>query len=427
MVLVLVGFAFPFLSFVCLNHLIKGDYEKATVKKYALRALYIVGGLCLLFAVAGGSLLSFSTPNDESFKSQMMQATSNNQQFVDSLLQGIKEDRASLLRQDSLRSLAFIVLGAALIWLFAKDRIKRNILVGGLAILIFADLFFVGKRYLTTDDFISKNDYNRYFEPTETDNLILKETSLDYRVMNLAGNTWQDSRTSYFHKSLGGYHAAKLRRYQEIIEHQLSRSDSANRSGFPFNKSAVDMLNTKYIIVPGQQQQEQVFPNTQALDNAWFVDSIRMVNNADEEMNALNGFNPATTVIIDKRFASQVQGLQPSFDSTATVKMDSYAPNDLKYTSNSSNENVIVFSEIYYQPGWDSFIDGKKADHFRCNYILRGMRIPDGEHKIEFKFEPTSYFAGEKVAWASSIIMLLLILGMIVKDRKELQKLISKD
>jgi uncharacterized membrane protein YfhO len=313
-------------------------------------------------------------------------------------------------------------MGAGLIWLFATDRIKKNLLLIGFAIFVFADLFFVGKRYLTSDDFVSKSDYNRYFEPTAADNLILKETSLDYRVMNLATDTWQDSRTSYFHKSIGGYNAVKLRRFQEMIEHQLSKSDSTRKSAFPFNKSVVDMLNTKYFIVPAKGQQQQVIPNAQALDNAWFVDSIKMVNNADEEMNALNKFNPSTTVVIDKRFASQLQGLQPSFDSTATVKMDSYAPNDLKYTSKSSRDNVIVFSEIYYQPGWDAFIDGKKTDHFRCNYILRGMRVPAGNHQIEFKFEPQSYFVGEKVAYASSGLLLLaaLIGGFLMYRRREL-------
>jgi hypothetical protein len=259
-------------------------------------------------------LLSFSSPNDEAFKSQMLKATGNNQQFVDAIMQGIKDDRVSLMRSDAFRSLAFVVLGAGLIWLFATDRIKRNLLLGGLAVLIFADLFFVGKRYLTSDDFISKNEYNRHFEPTQADQLILKETSLDYRVMNLATNTWQDSRTSYFHKSLGGYNAAKLRRYQEMIENQLSKSDSANRSGFPFNKAVVDMLNTKYIIVPGQKQQEQVFPNTQALDNAWFVDSIRIVSNADEEMNAVSNFNPARTVIIDKDLNRRFEVYNLRFD-----------------------------------------------------------------------------------------------------------------
>jgi len=419
MSLVLVGFAFSFLAIIFLDHLLKGDYEKEEVKKFALRSLYIVGGLCLLFAVAGGMFLSFSSPNDESYKSQLMQATGNNQQFVDALMQGIKDDRVSIMRSDALRSLAFVILGAGLIWLFATDRIKRNLFVGGLVVLIFADLFFVGKRYLTDDDFVSKSDYDRYFEPTQADQLILKETALDYRVMNLATDTWEDSHTSYFHKSLGGYNAAKLRRYQEMIEHQLSKSDSANRSGYPFNKSVVDMLNTKYIIVPGKNRDEQVVSNKDALGNAWFVDSIKIVNNADEEMNAVSHFNPATTAIVDKRFESQIQGLQPSFDSTAMVKLNSYAPNNLKYTSQSSKENVIVFSEIYYQPGWDAFIDGKKADHFRCNYILRGMRVPSGKHQIEFKFEPESYFVGEKVAYASSGLLLLFVgLGGFWKYRR---------
>lgn len=424
MALTMLSFAFPTLGFIFLGHLIKGDYDMALVKKQALRAFYITGGLCLLFALLGGMFLSFSTQYDDNYRNQLMQGTGNNKQFVDELMQALKEDRISIMRMDALRSFVLILLGGGLIWLFAGGRIKQNALLGGLLVLMFADMFFVGKRYLNSKNFVSKSDYNRYFEPTQADELILKETSLDYRVLNLAADTWQDSRTSYFHKSLGGYHAAKLRRYQEIIEHQMSRNDSTRRSGFPFNKRVVDMLNTKYIILPGQGQQQQVYPNTQALDNAWFVDSVKMVNNADEEMNALNDFNPVTTVIVDKRFASQVQGLQPGYDSTATVKMDSYAPNDLKYTSKSSRESVIVFSEIYYQPGWDAFIDGKKADHFRCNYILRGMRVPAGEHQIEFKFEPQSYFAGEKVAYGSSAIILLLALGLVYRDRR---KFLQKD
>jgi hypothetical protein len=424
MALTMLSFALPMLGFVFLGHLVKGDYDMATVKKMALRSLYVVGGLCLLFAVAGGTLFSFSSQYDDNYRNQLMQGTGNNKQFVDALMAALRADRVSLMRADALRSLAFVVIGGGFIWLFAAGRIGQKLLMGSMAVLMFADLFFVGKRYLNSENFVGRNEYNRYFEPTPSDQLIMKETSLDYRVLNLATETWQDARTSYFHKSLGGYHAAKLRRYQEIIEHQMSRNDSTRRSGFPFNKAVVDMLNTKYIILPGQGQQEQVYPNTQALDNAWFIDSVRIVENADEEMKALNDFNPATTVIVDKRFASQVQALQPGYDSTATVKMDSYAPNDLKYTSTSSRERVIVFSEIYYQPGWQAFIDGKKTDHFRCNYILRGMRVPAGEHQIEFRFEPQSYFAGEKVAYGSSAIMLVLAIGLVYRDRR---KFLQKD
>jgi hypothetical protein len=182
------------------------------------------------------------------------------------------------------------------------------------------------------------------------------------------------------------------------------------------------MLNTKYIIVKAGDNQ-QVVPNTEALDNAWFVKNVKMVNNADEEMNALNGFIPGETVIVDKRFESQLNGFNPVNDSAATIVMESYSPNELVYKSISAAENVAVFAEIYYQPGWDAFIDGKKAEHFRCNYILRAMRIPAGEHKIEFKFEPASYYTGEKIAMGASGLIWLLLIGMvgkeIVRRRKE--------
>ncbi|MFI5134685.1 MAG: YfhO family protein, partial [Chitinophagales bacterium] len=339
---------------------------------------------------------------------------------VDQMMQALKEDRASLLRTDAFRSLAFILLAAGLIWLFINDKVKKNIFLGGMVVLMFLDLYPVGKRYLTDDDFIDKSKYNQNFEPTPADELISKETSKDYRVLNLATDPWNDSRTSYFHESVGGYHAAKLRRFQEIIEHQLTRNDSLKGSPYPFNKSVIDMLNTKYIIVPGQNQQEQVVPNTQALGNAWFVDSVKVVNNADAEMSALYHFNPSSTAIVDKRFASQLQGYQSSHDSTAHTTLDSYSPNDLKYSSKSSKDNVIVFSEIYYQPGWNAYVDGKKSDHFRCNYILRGMRVPAGEHQIEFKFEPQSFYAGEKVAYGSSGLLLLIAIGGLIKERKKL-------
>jgi len=421
MALVLVPFSFAFLVLVFLNHLLKGDYKKEEIKKQLMRSVIVVGGLCLLFVVVGSSFLSFSTPNDDQFRSQLMQASGKNQQFVDQMLQALKDDRASLLRTDAFRSLAFILLAAGLIWLFINGRVKQKIFLGGIAVLMFLDLYPVGKRYLTSDEFVDKNKYNQYFEATPADDLINKETSKDYRVFNLVTDTWNDSRTSYFHESVGGYHAAKLRRFQEIIEHQLTKNDSL-KGPYPFNKSVIDMLNTKYIIVPGQNQQEQVIPNTDAMGNAWFVDSVKMVANADAEMSALYTFNPNTTAIVDKRFASQFQGLQPSRDSTASVTLDSYSPNDLKYSSKSSKDNVIVFSEIYYQPGWNAYVDGKKADHFRCNYILRGMRVPAGNHNIEFKFEPESFYAGENVAYGSSGLLLLIAIGGLFRERKRIFK-----
>ncbi|HYV91981.1 MAG TPA: YfhO family protein [Chitinophagales bacterium] len=400
MILVLVQFAFPLLGILLLNKILNHEYDKKELITKLKYSLFITGGVCLLFALFGSLFVSFKGASDAQLASQQP------------VLDAIIADRKSLLRMDSFRSLAFILVAAGLIWMYVTDRVKQNIFLGGIIVLMFADLFFVGERYLNSDAFVNKSDYDQYYLPSQVDDLISKDQSKDYRVLNLAANTFNDAKTSYFHKSVGGYHAAKLRRYQEIIEHQLS-NDSTRHSPYPFNKSVVDMLNTKYIIVSNKQQGEQVAPNPQAMSNAWFVESIRMVNSADEEMAALNTFNPSTSVIIDKRFSAQINGLTASRDSTASITLESYEPNDLVYKSKSSKENVVVFSEIYYQPGWDVLIDGKKADHFRCNYILRGMRVPAGDHTIEFKFEPQSYFMGEKVAYASSGILVLLLLGVV--------------
>jgi hypothetical protein len=415
MSLVILQVTFPFMGFMLLSKIIKGEYDKDYLISKLKLSVYILGGLCLLFAIAGSVFLSFKGINDQKIQKEIIDA--------------VIADRKVLLRMDALRSLVIILTGAALIWALLKEKINRKLFIGATALLIFIDLFTVGKRYLNEDNFISKSDYNRNFEPTATDQLILKETSKNYRVFNLTRDPFTDSRTSYFHKSLGGYHAAKLRRYQEIIEHQLTKSDTTNPSGFPFNKSVVDMLNTKYIIYKTGEQ-EQVFPNTEALDNAWFGKNVQLVDNADAEMQALNSFDPAATVIIDKRFAPQIKGFSGSYDSSATIGLQSYAPNHLIYKSKSSHEELAVFSEIYYQPGWDAFIDGKKTEHFRCNYILRGMRVPAGEHTIEFKFEPASFYTGEKIAMAGSGIILLLLLGvagMTLKNRRQLERLKDKD
>ncbi|MEP7128235.1 MAG: YfhO family protein, partial [Chitinophagales bacterium] len=331
------------------------------------------------------------------------------------VLGAIIEDRKSLLRSDSIRSLVFILLSAGLIWAYMQDRIKKTVLTAGIVLLVFFDLFTVGKRYLDSSDFISKNEYNSYFAATQVDQLIQKETSKDFRVFNLASAPTSDSRTSYFHKSLGGYSAVKLRRYQEIIENQLTKNDTTKKTGFPFNKEVVDMLNAKYIVFKSGEK-DQVLPNTAALDNAWFVNKVKMVDNADEEMASLNDFNPAETVIVDKRFSGQLSGFVPVADSAAVIALKTYEPNFLTYTSKSKADQVAVFSEIYYQPGWDAFIDGKPAEHFRCNYILRGMKIPAGEHTIEFKFEPASYYTGEKIAMAGSGLILLFLFGLIGKE-----------
>jgi hypothetical protein len=250
------------------------------------------------------------------------------------------------------------------------------------------------------------------FTATEADKLIMKDVDPNYRVLNTMVNTFNDASTSYFHKSIGGYHGAKLERYQELIENQISKN----------NMQVYNMLNTKYFIVPGEDKRASVQVNMEALGNAWFVDTYKIVDNADQEMKALDDFDAAKVAIVDKRFEDKLKGFEPSIDSTASIKLTNYKPNYLAYESKSLKDRLTVFSEIYYPKGWNAFIDGKTADHFRVNYVLRALVIPAGEHKIEFKFEPKSYFTGEKIAFAGSLLLLFLLIGVFGLEIKKMLK-----
>jgi hypothetical protein len=264
-------------------------------------------------------------------------------------------------------------------------------------------MWTVNRRYLNNESFVRKSVDAVPFQPTTADQIIMKDKDPNFRVFNqTVGNPFADASTSYFHKSLGGYHGAKLRRYQELIDMHLAKG----------NMNVYNMLNTKYFIVPDPQGgQPQMQINMEALGNAWFVNNARMVNNADEEINALTDFVPTETAVFDKRFENLVKGHIISKDTLATISLTDYKPNHLTYKSQTNSEQLAVFSEIYYDKGWNAYIDGKPAPYFRANYVLRAMIVPAGNHTIEFKFEPKVYATGEKIAYASSILLVLLALG----------------
>jgi hypothetical protein len=394
MTLVIAEFCVPLLAVLGLQKVLSGEVDK----KKILRALYIsagiTAGLSLFFAVFGSSLFSFSAASDEQYASY----------FPDWMMQAIRSDRASMFTTDAFRSFALIALAAASLWALVAGKIKKPVFFTLLTLFILIDMWSVNKRYLNNDSFVSKRADAVPFTPTAADELIMKDVDPNFRVLNQTVNPFQDASTSYFHKSIGGYHGAKLRRYQELIEHHLTKG----------NMNVFNMLNTKYVIVPdpkGGQPQMQV--NMQAMGNAWFVNNAHMVNNADEEINALTGFLPGETAIYDKRFEDQVKGHLITKDSLATITETEYKPNHLTYKSKTSREQLAVFSEIYYAEGWNAFIDGKPAPYFRANYVLRAMIVPAGEHTIEFKFEPKVYYTGEKISAASSILLILLSLGLL--------------
>jgi hypothetical protein len=287
-------------------------------------------------------------------------------------------------------------------WMFLKNKLSSKYAILIVGVLVLADMWTINKRYLNDDNFVRKSKVETPYQPTQADNQILNDKDPNFRVYNQSVSTFNDASTSYFHKSIGGYHGAKLKRYQELIGNHISKG----------NMAVLNMLNTKYFINPKGQAQQ----NPGAMGNAWFINEINTVANADAEIASLNGFNPANTAIVDVRFSEQmIDGL----DNVGTsITLAEYKPNYLKYNSTSSKNGIAIFSEIYYDKGWNAYVDGELKPHFRANYVLRGMQIPAGTHVVEFKFEPAVYHVSERIAFASSIILLLLLAFVSTKELK---------
>lgn len=415
MILVIAQIAMPLLGFIALNDIITGKADKKEWLNGLKWATLITGGLSLLFALAPGITGNFSSPYDLRL------------QLPNWLIDAAVSDRKAALRTDALRSFLFIVLSAGTLYLWHLKKIKTNLFIGILGLLILLDLWAVDKRYLNNDNFVSKREASNPFPEMPVDKAILQDKDLSYRVLPLQ-NPFQDARTSYYHKNVGGYHAAKLRRYQEVITHHLTPEMQQMVKGLQAETQpdsvfrtlpAINMLNTRYIIY---DLNSAPLKNNRALGNAWFVDNYKIVENADAEIAALKGIDPASIAIIDKRFSAFVKGKKFNKDFNGYIKLTEYQPNDLKYKTKAASEQLAVFSEIYYDKGWDAFIDGAKVPYFRANYILRAMILPAGEHTVEFKFEPKSYFVGNKISMVSSILLLLAIVGYAFSEYRKRTK-----
>ena len=390
MTLVIAQVTIPLMAILALKKIFDGSINSQKLSKSLLNSLYIVGGIALFFALLPGLFFDFSAVSDQNYIAQGAQA------FIDAL----RDDRKMLLRMDAFRSLVFVILSAGVLFAFLKNKIKQNIAIGILALLVLVDLWAVDKRYMNNDNFVSKKEAREPFHMTPANKLILQDNDPNFRVINLTVNTFNDASTSYFHKSIGGYHGAKMKRYQELIENQIQKN----------NMDVLNMLNTKYFIIPDNNRQPIAQVNHDALGNAWFVKDYRIVPNADAELDALSDFNPANEAIIDQRYGDFVQGKNFSPDSLSKINITSYKPNQLVYKSNCTNEQLAVFSEIYYPKGWNAYIDGVATPHFSVNYVLRAIVVPNGAHEIEFRFEPKSYSTGNKISFASSLILLLGLL-----------------
>lgn len=398
MALVIAEVAMPLLALLALNEVLNEEnYDKDEILKKLKIAGGITAGIVLLFGV----LLSYTYSYVAAGDAEMMQRG-----FDQQLIDAIKLDRASMLRTDAFRSLFFIAVAFGLVWAFVQQKLTKTVVLTSFAFVFLIDNWTVAKRYLNSDNFAEKTESKH--QPSQADLDILRDTDPNYRVYNVATNSFNDAMTSYYHKSVGGYHAAKLIRYQDLIENQISKG----------NMGVLNMLNTKYFIVPNQQQQgagPMAQRNPGALGNAWFVNNIQWAENADAEMKALDNFDPKQTAVVDVRYKEVVGNVQPGGDSTATIRLVNYTPNKLDYEYTASAPGVAVFSEIYYneEKGWNAYLDGQHVKHFRTDYVLRGMALPAGKHKVEFKFEPKSIVTGNKIAYAGSSLLFLFAFGIL--------------
>lgn len=410
MALIIPQFTFVWFAALALKEIYMGNVEEKRLSKSLYIAAGITGGICLIFALIPSAFLSFTSPMDDQYQLPGWYYTA------------LLEDRKSLLTADAWRSFGLILL--AFLILFALTKIKnldKKYVTVGMAIIAavsFLDLWTVDRRYLNESNFEKKS--KKEFVQTEADKFILQDKDPSYRVLTF-NNPFNDTDVSYFHKSIGGYNAAKLRRYQDLIETHISQEMGVIQSNLSKGVRTIadadsaistaqtpvlDMLNMRYVIL---QKDLPAATNHNANGNAWFVDEIQYVKNADEEISQLSKIDTKKSAIVDQSFAEIAGNALPS-DASDKISMTSYDPMNVSYQSDCASERVAIFSEVYYQPGWNAYIDGKKSEHFRANWILRGLRVPAGSHTIDFKFEPTTYW---NLTLMGAIDSFLLVLGII--------------
>ena len=435
-ILVIAEFTIPLLAVFALKRVLDEPAILKQEKRAVGISILLTAGIALLLAVAPGSLSNGYIPAQEM---QMLQNAVNQQMIpaseLSDILANLGEMRAELVSSDALRSFLIIGIGFALLGLYAGGKLRRPLTIAGITLLCLGDMWSVNKRYLNDGQFVPRTIQTDTFSQTEADKLILQDTAADYRVLNFAANTFNENNTSYWHKSVGGYHAAKLRRYQEMIERHISpemqeaylaiasaggEMDSVDAGKF----RVLNMLNTKYFIFPAGQQGETLpILNPYAYGNAWFVSNVRYVENANEELDALGSILPTETAVVDARFKETLKGVTelPQDTLSATIKLTGYAPNRLTYATDNAQDGIAIFSEIYYPDGWHLTIDGQPADLARADYILRAAYIPAGKHTLEMYFDPTSLHVTESIAYGALALLVLGVMMAVWTARKRVK------
>jgi len=423
MSLVIPQLCFAVLACLGANEVLFGNLKKEEAWKKFRLGRNITGSVFALVLIMYFSF-DYTGPNDaglkQNFVSSMLQQASQNQQptpqmqqqandFASGLMSGLKDDREKLFIKDLFRSLILVLLAAGSIFLYLKNKLSATVTLCALVILSSFDLLAVGKRYLNNDNFVEPTDFESMFVPTPAD-LKIKTDPGYFRVFDQTSNSpFEDARASFHHNSVGGYSPVKLALYQDIIQRQLSAG----------NMQVFNMLNTKYFITADQktgQPEEHINPG--ALGNAWFVKGFKIAKNADDEMSILTTLNTKDSAVIDARYQDMIAA-KPVYDSTASIKLIENLNDKISYQSNANSNQFAVFSEVYYPYGWDAYIDGKKTPYTRVNYLLRGMPVPAGSHKIEFIFEPRSVILSDKITmWLSILLYIMLVAGIVLEFRR---------
>ena len=394
---VIAELCFPLLGILAIKEFFSSKILKEQKQEALKKAFYVTGGLIFIGLFYAVAFSPFEGLRDANYAQ------------YEGLLDAVKADRQSMLYSDSFRSLTLISLSFGILWLFSKQRLNKTKAIIGFSLLILFDLVQVNLRYVNEDDFKQARKIDKPFTASNADLQILRDKT-HYRVANFAGDPFQDGRTSYFHKSIGGYHAAKMGRYQDLIEFQLQKQ----------NMQIFNMLNVKYFIIPVDNGKEEAQQNPDANGNAWFVNEVQYVKTANEEIKALDSLNTKKVAILkDQNSYGFEDSRKYDIDSLATIKLTKYSLNELSYESFSNQNGFIVFSEIYYKDGWNAYIDGELKPHLNVNYVLRGLEIPAGKHSIKFRFEPKVIQTGSTISLLSYVFLLLIPLGWFFYDKNK--------
>ena len=413
-ILVIAEFTIPLLAMLALKELLSGEIKKEKLKVPLIASFVLTGGIAMLFSLMPSMFFDSFISTSEMHAIQSLPA-----EYIQPLVANLTEMRQAVFTADSWRSFYIILAGTGVLLAFIYGKLKKEYAIGIIVALCLVDLWTVNKRYLNDEMFVPKSEREAPQQKTQTDELILRDQNLDYRVLNLASNTFNENETSYYHKSVGGYHAAKLRRYQEMIEAYINPEMQALFKGVSeaggdmtqLNGDSIcpvlNMLNTRYFILPLQGGQTVPIQNPYAYGNAWFVDKLNYVNNANEEIAAVGKIDLRHQAVADAKFKEQL-GEAAVQDTASVVAITSYEPNRLTYDVNSGKGGVLVFSEIYY-PGWEAKVDGQPVELGRVDYILRALNVQPGKHQVELSFFPKSVNLTETIAYIAYVLLILLV------------------